>query len=537
MSAQYSGLIVELSANASIPGKQLEAILNAYPTCWGYAAPVTDKKTGANKMLMAATKLPQGWSAKDLQDMKAQISETPEMMEFFGKMPDNIDDVCMQPFPLLENAKGGVTLALFMEGDFDHWAKEDEPNLSPEYLCYRDKISPLILKLETMCRGDVTAIVKELADPVYRDVLEGTFENRGVIYFLADNGASQLIEGGNDDKRKDEDWGSVSNEVPEVPQVEEVKVDSTPATAKPELTLAEKRKLRQANADAAAQKTVEGVHATTATPKSVLQQKDTTLSEQRLKETLNTSTTASTSKGPFLFTLPKTIKTTEEALQYWKTNFGTCPNEWKHKDKDSNWLPSYSAGFPYEKSAKGSIIREKYNPDGSTKSGSKGFASLDDIANGKAPVASAVDPHPDATRPASAPSKIPVMPVAVRDKVVSEILKLDLKSRKIQSNEDIKEAEKKHSTLYAQLNNMPVEDLWKLKYEDIDRLNRTYPDFGSVWLFSLRNFQIQNWKILGESPKKEETVNVQQELNMKAVPEPEQLTLAQKRAARKAAAV
>jgi hypothetical protein len=520
MSAQYTGLIAELSANATIPGKQLEAIMTAYPTCWGYAAPVTDAKTGVKKMLMAATKLPEGWSAKDLQDMKAEIRGTPEMMEYFGKMPDNTEDVCMQPFPLLENDGGGVTLCLFMEGDFEHWAKEDEPNHSPEYICYRDKITPLVNKLNNLVGGNITKLVKELGSSEFQDILEGTFNERGVIYFLADNGASQLIEGGND-KRKDEDWGSTSNEVPEV---EAPVVEAPVEEPAKELTLAEKRKLRQ-QGSSAVKPNPPGVH--TVPTKPAIQQKDTSLSEQRIKESLNSSTTASASKGPFLFTLPQTIKTEDEAKNYWRTNFGTCPDNWKHKDANSKWVPSYTAGFPYEKSAKGSVIRDKYNADGSLKSGSKGFAALDDIANGKTATTPTTSAGDGDTRPASAPAKLPIMPVAVRDKVIAEITKLDLKSRKIMSNDEIKETEKKHSTLFAQLNNTPPEDLWRLSYAEIDRLNRTYPDFGSVWLFSLRNFQIQNWKILGDTTKKEEPEATG--------PEPE-LTLAQKRAARKAAA-
>lgn len=530
--SEYSGLIAELDTNATIPGKQLEAIMTAYPSCWGYAAPITDKQ-GHKKLLMAATKIPEGWAAKDIQDMKAQLQGTPEMMEYFGKFPAHIDDVCMQPFPLLEDDKGNVLLCLLMEGDYDHWKKEDEEshtNLSPEYICYRDMISPLVLKLETHCRGDVSQIVKELADPVYRDILEGTFEKRGVMHFLAYNGASQLIEGEND-KRKDEDWGSVSNEVPEIkegtsPEPIEEKI---PETA-PELSLAEKRKLRQANANKAAQQTADGVHATTATPRPVSNVKNTTISEQRIRETTGTSTAIPPSKGPFLFTLPQTIKTEAEAKNYWQTNFGTCPDMWKHKDKDGNWLPSYTAGFPYEKSAKNSIIRDKFNADGSPKSSGKGFAAIDNLAKGSdfstQPVPAGGKGAADHdSRPPTTPVKLPLMPTAVRDKVISEITKLDLKSRTIMSNEEIKETEKKLSTFYAQLQNTPVEHLWRLSYAEIDRLNRTYPDFGSVWLFALRNFQIQNWK-RPEEPKKEETV-------VETVLPEAELTLAQKRALRK----
>lgn len=516
MSAQYSGLIVELSANASIPGKQLGAIMTAYPTCWGYAAPVKDKKTGATKLLMAATKIPQGFSPKDIQDMKAELHGTPEMMEFFGKFPDNVDDVCMQPFPLLEDDKGNTTLCLFMEGDYDHWSKEDELNLSPEYICYRDKISPLVNKLNDFCKGDISQLVKELGGPVVQEILEGTFADRGVMYFLADNGASQMIEGGND-KRKDEDWGSVSNEVPEVKEGTSPEPKEEPADAQPTLSLAEKRKLRQQGKEPATQ---------TAT-KPAIQQKDTTLSEQQVKDTLKSSTAEAPKKGPFLFTLPVSIKTEAEALLYWKSTFGTCPDNWKHKLQNGTWTPSYSAGFPYEKSTKGSIIREKYNPDGTPKSASKGFAALDNVATGKTDTATAKSPQDGDTRPASAPNKLPIMPVAVRDKVIADIVKLDLKSRPIASNDEIKAVEAKHSTLFEQLNKTPIELLWRMSYEEIDKFNRTYPDFGSVWLFSLRNFQILNWKTT-EKPKEEETAT-------EAVHEPE-LTLAQKRAARKKAA-
>lgn len=522
----YSGLIAELSPNATIPGKQLEAIMTAYPTCWGYAAPVTDKKSGAHKLLMAATKIPEGWSAKDIQDMKAELQGTPEMMEYFGKFPDGTEDVCMQPFPLLEDDKGNTKLCLFMEGDYEHWAKEDEPNHSPEYICYRDKISPLVNKLNGMLGGDVNKLVKELGSTEFQDILEGTFNDRGVMYFLADNGASQMIEGGND-KRKDEDWGSVSNEVPEIKEgTSSEPIEEKVPDAAPELSLAEKRKLRQANANKAAQQTAEGVHATTATPRPVSNVKNTTLSEQRIRETTGTSTAIPVSKGPFLFTLPQTIKTEAEAKNYWQTNFGTCPDMWKHKDKDGNWLPSYTAGFPYEKSAKNSIIRDKFNADGSPKSSGKGFSALDDVATGKGatPAGGKGSADHDA-RPPTAPVKLPLMPTAVRDKVISEITKLDLKSRTIMSNEEIKETEKKLSTFYAQLQNTPVEHLWRLSYAEIDRLNRTYPDFGSVWLFALRNFQIQNWK-RPEEPKKEETV-------VETVQPEAELTLAQKRALRK----
>lgn len=522
----YAGLIAELSPNATIPGKQLEAIMTAYPTCWGYAAPVTDKKTGVHKLLMGATKIPEGWSAKDIQDMKAQLQGTPEMIEYFGKFPADTDDVCMQPFPLLEDNKGNTLLCLFLEGEgFAHWAKEDEPTHSPEYICYRDKISPLVNKLNQMLGGNVTKVVKELGSSEFQDILEGTFSERGVIYFLADNGASQMIEGGND-KRKDEDWGAVSNEIPEVkegtsPEPKEEK----PQEEKPELSLAEKRELRKKG-----KTNPPGVHATTATPKPVAQQKDTTLSEQRIKEALNNSTTASTPKGPFLFTLPQTIKTEAEAKSYWQTNFGTCPDMWKHKDKDGNWIPSYTTGFPYEKSAKGSIIREKFNADGSPKSATKGFAALDDAATGKGAAPASTKSAGDSdTRPSSAPSKLPIMPPAVRDKVIAEINKLDLKSRQIMSNEEIKEAEKKHSTIYAQLQNIPVKDLWRMSYEEVDKLIRSYPDFGAVWLFALRNFQIQNWKE-PEEPKKEEA-------GTEPAQKPEkELTLAEKRALRKQSA-
>lgn len=527
MSAQSKGLIAELSANCAIPGKQLEAIMTAYPSCWGYAAPLKSSKTGKPVMRVAATKLPQGFSAKDIQDMKAQMEVAPEMMEFFGGFtnPDT-DEVCLQPFPVLEDASGNVTLCLFMEGDFDHWAEEDEPNLTPEYICYRDKIAPLIAKLETTCKGDLSAILKELDDPVYKDILEGTYAERGVMYFLANNGSSQMIEGGNT-FRKDEDWGSTSNEIPEVQHVTDTTVEEETVTAKPELSLAEKRKLRQQAADAAAKKTVEGVHATTATPKSVTSQKNTTLAEQGVKDSLKNSTTAATAKGPFLFTLPQTIKTEAEAKKYWQTNFGTCPDMWKHKDKDGNWAPSYTAGFPYEKAAKGSVIKEKYNSDGSPRTSAKGFAGLDDIATGKTDVATATSTGDGDTRPATAPVKLPVIPAAVRDKVISDMLKLDLKSREVMTNEEIKTAEAKHPTLFAQLKNMPVEDLWRMSYAEIDRLNRSYPDFGSVWLFSLRNYQIQNWKT-AEEPKKE--------TGEQPVHDKPELTLAEKRALRNKAA-
>lgn len=528
----YQGLIAELSPDSTIPGKQLEAIMTAFPTCWGYAAPVTDKQ-GKHKLLMASTRIPEGWSAKDIQDMKAELQGTPEMLEYFGKFPDNTSDVCMQPFPLLEDDKGGTTLCLFMEGDFDHWSEQDPAdNLSPEYICYRNKISPLINKLETLCGGDVNRIIKELGDPVYQDILQGTFEKRGVIYFLANTGASVMIEGEND-KRKDEDWGALSNEVPEVQMVTDTTVEEEQPVV--ELSLAEKRKLRQQNADKAATKTADTVkHELSAVQrplnkKPATQLKDTTLAEQGIKVSLKTSTAAApAAKGPVLIHLPLSIRTVEEALTWWKTNFGTCPNEWKHKQADSTWVPSYKAGFPYEKAAKNSVVRDQYNPDGSPKSSSKGFAALDNLATGNAPVATAVGPHPDAARPPSAANKFPVMPAAVRDKVIAEMVKLDLKGRKIMTNEEVQATQNKHSTFFAQLGNTPVEDLWRMSYEEIDRLNRTYPDFGSVWLFSLRNYQMQNWE--PAEPKKEETAE-------QAVQQPEQeLSLAQKRALRKKAA-
>lgn len=512
------GLIVELAANTTIPGKQLEAIMTAYPTCWGYAAPTQDKQ--GNKRLTTGTmRLPEGCVPKDIQDMKAQLRGTPEMMEFFGKFPDNTDDVCMQPFPLLEDDKGNTKLCLFMEGDFGDWAKEDEPNHSPEYICYRDKISPLVNSLSEMLGGNVNKIVKKLGQTEFQDILAGTFGDRGVIYFLSDGGDSQLIEG-NNDKRKDEDWGGVSNDIPEVPATEEVIEEKEEVVEEPvkELSLAEKRKLRQANADNAAKQTVEGVRNTTASPKPV--------NQQAIKSDLKNSTAAPAPKGPFLFTLPQSIKTEAEAKTYWQTNFGTCPDMWKHKQADGTWIPSYTAGFPHEKSAKNSIIRDKFNPDGSLKSGGKGFAALDDVATGKGPTATAIGPHPDAPRHGSAPSKLPIIPSAVRDKVLEELLKLDLKSRKIMSNEEIKTAEAKHSTFHAQLNNQLREELWRLSYEEIDKLNRTYPDFGSGWIFALRSFEMQNYKPAQE-PKKEETVD--------ETVQPE-LTLAEKRALRKKAA-
>jgi hypothetical protein len=518
------GLIAELNANAEIPGKQLEAIMTTYSSCWGYAAPLKDGKTGQTNLKIAAVKLPEGWSAKDIHDMKAQAGGMPEMMEYFGKFPDNVDDVCMQPFPVLEDDKGNVTLCLFMEGDFDIWVDEAEPNLTGEYRCYRDKICPLIEKVSKLCGGDVSAIVKELQDPAWTDILQGTYENRGVMYFLANTGANYMIEGGNE-HRKDEDWGALSNEVPEI----QVHTDTTveeeiPApTEKKELSLAEKRALRAKAAEAAVKKPVEGVHSTTSSPRPVSSQKDTTLSEQRIKELSNSSALP---KGPFLFTLPETITTSEAALSYWKENFGTAPNMYKYKDKDGNWVPSYTAGFPYEKATQGSIIRNKYNADGSPKSGLKGMAAIEAIAKGEPSAATAKGPDPDAARSAPAPSKIPVMPTAVRDKIINELVKLDLKSRPIMSNEEIKKAEEKHSTLFSQLGNMPIEHLWRMSFEEIDRLNHSFPDFGSVWLFSLRTFQMLNWKHT-EEPKKEET----------GTKEPvQELTLAQKRAARKAAA-
>lgn len=522
--SDYAGLIAELNANATIPGKQLEAIMTAYPTCWGYAAPLTDKKTGVAKLLTAAIKLPEGWTPKDIQDMKAELRGTPEMMEFFGKFPEGTDDVCMQPFPLLEDDKGNVTLALFLEGDFDHWAKEDEPHHSPEYICYRDKIGPLVNSLSEMLSGNVTKIVKKIGSTEYQDIFEGTFGERGVIYFLADNGASQLIE--QNDKRKDEDWGGISNEVPEVETPTTIVEEPVEQPVEqPGLSLAEKRKLRQA----AEAKKPDGVHTTTATPKSVLNKQNTTISEQRVLETLKTTTAAAPAKGPFIFTLPKTITTEAEAKAYWQTNFGTCPDMWKHKDAAGNWVPSLTAGFPYEKAAKNSVIRDKFNTDGSLKSATKGFGALDDVATGKtAAPATTTTPDPDAARPATVPGKLPLMPTAVRDKVIAEVLKLDLKSRPIMSNDEIKAAEAKHSSVYVQLKNMPVEELWRMSYEELDKLNRSYPDFGSVWLFALRNYQMQNWKRI-EEPKKEEAV-------VEAAQPEQGLTLAQKRALRKAAA-
>lgn len=527
MSAQYQGLIAELSAHATIPGKQLEAIMTAYPTCWGYAAPVEDKQ-GNKKLLMAATKLPEGWSAKDIQDMKAQIPNLPEMMEYFGKYPDGTDDVCMQPFPCLEDDNGNVLLCLFLEGDYDHWAKADEPNHTPEYICYRDKISPLVNKLNKLLNDNVTKVVKELGSTEFQEILEGTFADRGVMYFLSNTGASQMIEGGNE-KRKDEEWGSLSNEVPEVQQTTDTNVEEETVSAAPELSLAEKRAQRKKFQELT-KGHPEGVHTTPAS-KSVLNIKDTTLSEQAIKDSLKSSTSV-TAKGPFLITLPSTIRTADDAKAWWTTNFGTCPNEWKHKDEKSNWQPSYKTGFPYEKLAKGSVLRDKYNPDGSLKSTSKGFAALDNVTTGNKPTATAVGPHPDpdAARSGPATSRIPVIPVAVRDKVIEEIVKLDLKSRPIKSNDEVKDVEKKLSNVYAQLKNLEVEDTWRMKFEEIDKLNKTYPDFGSVWLFALLNFQQQNWKTAAAEPKQEEpvkdTVKVE-ELGM---------TLAEKRAARKKAA-
>jgi hypothetical protein len=524
MSAQYQGLIAELSANATIPGKQLEAIMTAYPTCWGYAAPVEDKQ-GNKKLLMAATKIPDGWSAKDIQDMKAELRGTPEMMEYFGKFSADTDDVCMQPFPCLEDDKGNTLLCLFLEGDFDHWAKPDEPHHTPEYICYRDKISPLVNKFNKMLNGNVAAVVKELGSTEIQDILEGTFADRGVMYFLSNAGHSQMIEGGND-KRKDEDWGSLSNEVPEVQGTTDSAVEEVMTSELPEMSLAEKRKLRQAQKEKV-KSTPEGVHTTEATPKSVTRTQNTTISEQAIKEKLNSST-AVTAKGPFLITLPSIIRTVEEALTFWKTNFGTCPNEYKIKQADGTWLPSYKAGFPYEKLAKGSALRDKYNTDGSPKSTGKGFAALDDVATGKG--TDTKGPDGDSARSGPAQSRIPLMPVAVRDKVIEEIVKLDLKSRPIMSNDEVKDVEKKLSSVYAQLNNMEVEDTFKMSFEEIDKLNKTYPDFGSVWLFALRNFQKLNWKTAQPEPKQEEptkdTVKVE-ELGM---------TLAEKRAARKKAA-
>lgn len=519
----YSGLIAELGANMTIPDDQLTAIMTSYPSCWGFAAPVTDK-AGAHKLLMNATKIPEGWAAKDIQDMKAQFNGTPEMVEYFGKFPDNVDEVCLQPFPCLEDDKGNLKLCVFLEGDFDHWGSEEEPNLTPEYLCYREKILPLVNKLNNMNGGDVHKVIEELGSDVFKDVLEGTFEKRGVIQFLADYGGSQLIEGENNE-RHNEDWGSTSNEVPDLPK----DLFSFEPTKEPvkELTLAEKRKIRM-EAEAAAKGKDNGVRATTASPKSLTQ-----VTPPPAKEAALSSTIASHAKGPFLFTLPANIKTVGEALEWWKAQAGTCPDMWKHKDPDNaqKWVPSYTAGFPYEKFSKGSIIHEKFNKDGTPKSSGKGFAAIDDIATNKGPVATAVGPQPDATRPPAAPSKFPIIPVAVRDKVLAKLDQYDLKSRKIMSNEDMAAAEKRHSSFSAQLKNMPRELLWLLEYAELDYLNRTYPDFGSAYIFALRNFEILNYK-KPEEPKKKETG----EYPDKQPEPPKELTLAEKRALRKAAA-
>lgn len=517
MSAQSLGLIAEVDANQKIPETQLDAILGTYSSAWGYAAPTHDKKTGIKLLLTGSTRIPDDMKAKNIQEMKDEFKNIPELVEWFGKIPTDGDDVCLQPFPCLEDDKGNTTLVCFLEGDFDHWTKDDETNHTPEYICYRDKISPLVARIAKLCNGDMDKVMEELRSKEMQDIFEGTYAERGVIYFIADNGANLKIEGGNDDIRSDHDWGSASNSIPEV--------EGPPAAAEPkeepkELSLAERRALRQA------QKNPPGVHTTDAKPRPVMNQKNTTLSEQRLKDTLNTSTATPPKKGPFLITLPPEITSEDDAKnKFWKPHFGTCPDNWKFKDPKGNWVPSHTAGFPYDKLVKNSSLRAKYNPDGSPKTSSSGFAALDNFAKGKADAPAAAGAKTDAPRSAPPAPRIPVMGANVRDRVIEDIVKLDLKSRKIMSNDEIKATEKKHSSLYAQLGNMSSDELNKMSYEEQVKLTTTYPELGHVWLFNLRTFQMLNKKV--EEPK--------QEAGTEPAEETKELTLAERRALRQKA--
>jgi hypothetical protein len=252
---QSQGLIATTFPNQVVDAITMENAFDVFSSCFGYAAAIKGKD-GLQRLAKGAQSLPPKMTLEQFNSAYEEVvnklaagndgGEIPQMMLYWGRVPEGTDVDCNQPFVLSSDERGRALLVCCLEGDFTSHATDDSGKYTPEYQYLVDYLQPKISDMLELVDGDVSKVMKALAkDSTVKEIL-GTMGDKSAITFMDFNGTQVQIETSDKDRVENE-WGTISREIPkpaDEPAVEEpVEEPAAEPVVEPKktMTLAERR--------------------------------------------------------------------------------------------------------------------------------------------------------------------------------------------------------------------------------------------------------------------------------------------------------
>lgn len=199
MSTLRTGVIAVTTPGFTPAEGFVEQALSNNPTCAGFV--IHDGK----KMFVCRVDSPDaGAINKAFTAFKGM-----RVNAFMGNYPSGYLAEDIQPFVLLGTDKD-PKVAVMLDGDWVPAAGAAEGgNHSDEFFVAMNVLRPMFLQLERLTKGDVDAILEEVASDATHNSLMNTIINRGNIHLMFSNGKVHTVV--KNELEKEFPWGWVSN--------------------------------------------------------------------------------------------------------------------------------------------------------------------------------------------------------------------------------------------------------------------------------------------------------------------------------------
>lgn len=116
-----------------------------------------------------------------------------------------------QPFSLVETDTGKSTLVMFMDGNFEEFAKTGSARSASEF-AYEDYFKPKFKKEAAYADNDLKKIMEQVrGSELSRDFAKTMLGDRGSLVFLAGNGDLHAVSVKGDATHKKNSWGWISD--------------------------------------------------------------------------------------------------------------------------------------------------------------------------------------------------------------------------------------------------------------------------------------------------------------------------------------
>ena len=204
----YKSVIVVKNKGLVVPDEVLAKALETHKSFFGMAV-AENGVIVQHKMKFA--KDDKKLSVEDINKVQNHANYKDKQLVMAFGAADLPTESGTQPFSLVETDTGKSTLVMFMDGNFEEFAKTGSARSASEF-AYEDYFKPKFKKEAAYADNDLKKIMEQIrSSELSRDFAKTMLGDRGSLVFLAGNGDLHAVSVKGDATHKKNSWGWISD--------------------------------------------------------------------------------------------------------------------------------------------------------------------------------------------------------------------------------------------------------------------------------------------------------------------------------------